>query len=221
MPRAEADRGRAGTAAGQDRLHQDRAPATRKDGSSPRHERIGRQSRPDTPKAAPTRCGKRPCASWCPGSDSNRHASRRGILSPLRLPVSPPGLTGRRASLQSARQRTGGDRLAHRKKGDADCWPAMARIGGRRSGRGAARTGRSTDKWPRPGVGGDLAGEQGGGRGTRRTNPVPSASGHHYGANRPGTPTGLLQGPSSPLSAPCPGPCTVHETLRLRLPPAR
>ncbi len=28
---------------------------------------------------------------WCPGSDSNRHASRRGILSPLRLPISPPG----------------------------------------------------------------------------------------------------------------------------------
>ncbi|SOY49252.1 exported hypothetical protein [Cupriavidus taiwanensis] len=28
---------------------------------------------------------------WCPGSDSNRHALRRGILSPLRLPVSPPG----------------------------------------------------------------------------------------------------------------------------------
>jgi aromatic amino acid transport protein AroP len=29
---------------------------------------------------------------WCPGPDSNRHALRRGILSPLRLPVSPPGL---------------------------------------------------------------------------------------------------------------------------------
>jgi hypothetical protein len=28
---------------------------------------------------------------WCPGPESNRHASRRGILSPLRLPVSPPG----------------------------------------------------------------------------------------------------------------------------------
>ncbi len=28
---------------------------------------------------------------WCPGRDSNPHASRRGILSPLRLPISPPG----------------------------------------------------------------------------------------------------------------------------------
>ena len=28
---------------------------------------------------------------WCPGSDSNRHTFRRGILSPLRLPISPPG----------------------------------------------------------------------------------------------------------------------------------
>ena len=28
---------------------------------------------------------------WCPGSDSNRHTLRRGILSPLRLPISPPG----------------------------------------------------------------------------------------------------------------------------------
>ena len=32
--------------------------------------------------------------SWCPGPDSNRHALRRGILSPLRLPISPPGLGG-------------------------------------------------------------------------------------------------------------------------------
>ena len=29
--------------------------------------------------------------SWCPRSDSNRHALRRGILNPLRLPISPPG----------------------------------------------------------------------------------------------------------------------------------
>ena len=29
---------------------------------------------------------------WCPGPESNRHALRRGILSPLRLPISPPGL---------------------------------------------------------------------------------------------------------------------------------
>lgn len=28
---------------------------------------------------------------WCPGPESNRHALRRGILSPLRLPISPPG----------------------------------------------------------------------------------------------------------------------------------
>lgn len=32
---------------------------------------------------------------WCPGPESNRHALRRGILSPLRLPISPPGLGGR------------------------------------------------------------------------------------------------------------------------------
>lgn len=30
----------------------------------------------------------------CPGSDSNRHTSRRQILSLLRLPISPPGLPG-------------------------------------------------------------------------------------------------------------------------------
>jgi hypothetical protein len=30
-------------------------------------------------------------ALWCPGPESNRHALRRGILSPLRLPISPPG----------------------------------------------------------------------------------------------------------------------------------
>ena len=30
-------------------------------------------------------------ATWCPGPESNRHALRRGILSPLRLPISPPG----------------------------------------------------------------------------------------------------------------------------------
>ncbi len=29
---------------------------------------------------------------WCPGPESNRHArNERGILSPLRLPISPPG----------------------------------------------------------------------------------------------------------------------------------
>ena len=32
--------------------------------------------------------------SWCPGPESNRHALRRGILSPLRLPISPPGPWG-------------------------------------------------------------------------------------------------------------------------------
>ena len=29
---------------------------------------------------------------WCPGPESNRHALRRRILSPLRLPIPPPGL---------------------------------------------------------------------------------------------------------------------------------
>ena len=28
---------------------------------------------------------------WCPGSDSNRHSSRKRILSPPRLPIPPPG----------------------------------------------------------------------------------------------------------------------------------
>ncbi len=28
---------------------------------------------------------------WCPGPESNRHTFRWGILSPLRLPISPPG----------------------------------------------------------------------------------------------------------------------------------
>ena len=31
------------------------------------------------------------CALWCPGPESNRHALRRGILSPVRLPIPPPG----------------------------------------------------------------------------------------------------------------------------------
>src|SRR5690606_8402260 len=35
---------------------------------------------------------------WCPGPESNRHALRRGILSPLRLPISPPGHGGRATS---------------------------------------------------------------------------------------------------------------------------
>ena len=31
-------------------------------------------------------------SGWCPGPDSNRHGkSSRGILSPLRLPIPPPG----------------------------------------------------------------------------------------------------------------------------------
>jgi hypothetical protein len=29
--------------------------------------------------------------NWCPGRDSNPHALRRRILSPLRLPIPPPG----------------------------------------------------------------------------------------------------------------------------------
>src|SRR3982750_2851674 len=34
---------------------------------------------------------------WCPGPESNRHTFRWGILSPLRLPISPPG-HGRKAA---------------------------------------------------------------------------------------------------------------------------
>jgi hypothetical protein len=30
------------------------------------------------------------CNEWCLGPESNRHALRRRILSPLRLPISPP-----------------------------------------------------------------------------------------------------------------------------------
>ena len=30
-------------------------------------------------------------AYWCPGPESNRYGLRRGILSPLCLPISPPG----------------------------------------------------------------------------------------------------------------------------------
>ncbi len=36
---------------------------------------------------------------WCPGPESNRHALRRGILSPLRLPISPPGHWNQQARL--------------------------------------------------------------------------------------------------------------------------
>ena len=35
---------------------------------------------------------------WCPGPDSNRQGLRRRILSPLCLPISPPGLVGQGAS---------------------------------------------------------------------------------------------------------------------------
>lgn len=42
---------------------------------------------------------------WCPGPESNRHALRRGILSPLRLPISPPGQV-----LQRTRQKDGAQR---------------------------------------------------------------------------------------------------------------
>ena len=31
---------------------------------------------------------------WCPGPESNRHALLRGILSPVRLPIPPPGHLG-------------------------------------------------------------------------------------------------------------------------------
>ena len=52
---------------------------------------------PERKRKRPEACGSyRPCL-WCPGPDSNRHALRRGILSPLRLPISPPG----RGSVQS------------------------------------------------------------------------------------------------------------------------
>ena len=56
------------------------------------------QDRPGIKKAAGR---KTPAAFyqefWCPGPASNRHALRRGILSPLRLPISPPGQAGRGA----------------------------------------------------------------------------------------------------------------------------
>mmetsp|Transcript_41221 Transcript_41221/g.96405 ORF Transcript_41221/g.96405 Transcript_41221/m.96405 type:complete len:448 (-) Transcript_41221:1106-2449(-) len=53
------------------------------------------------------------CFVWCPGPDSNRHTLRRGILSPLRLPISPPGPVGnscspsRRGVALCTRQRAG------------------------------------------------------------------------------------------------------------------
>lgn len=53
---------------------------------------------------------------WCPGPDSNRHGSfrRRGILSPLCLPVSPPGPT---AILAARARGEGGDDRAARGRG--------------------------------------------------------------------------------------------------------
>ncbi len=71
---------------------------------------------------APADAGARQKAScverWCPGRDSNPHALRRGILSPLRLPISPPGrwraknlddrIAGRRRRIGSQPSRDGG-----------------------------------------------------------------------------------------------------------------
>ena len=39
---------------------------------------------------------------WCPGRDSNPHGSLRRILSPLRLPISPPGRAGREEGIKAA-----------------------------------------------------------------------------------------------------------------------
>ena len=49
--------------------------------------------------------------SWCPGPDSNRHALRRGILSPLRLPVSPPGQVSAYEIRRAVRARLWGNSL--------------------------------------------------------------------------------------------------------------
>src|SRR6266480_6630387 len=59
------------------------------------------------------RNGKR--VLWCPGPDSNRHGGfrRRGILSPLCLPVSPPG----RIAILAVRARAEG---SHAPGGDSD-----------------------------------------------------------------------------------------------------
>ncbi len=42
-------------------------------------------------RAEPCGCFALHDVLWCPESDSNRHALRRGILNPLRLPISPSG----------------------------------------------------------------------------------------------------------------------------------
>ncbi|VTR64667.1 hypothetical protein DESC_240058 [Desulfosarcina cetonica] len=43
-------------------------------------------------KKASTKILANACFYWCPGPESNRHEVKlRGILSPLRLPIPPPG----------------------------------------------------------------------------------------------------------------------------------
>jgi hypothetical protein len=75
---------------------------------------------------------------WCPGPDSNRHALRRGILSPLRLPVSPPGLVLRHVRIKAARG--GRRRLCPKMPRRASCLPTIAVQGLSGPNRQALRT---------------------------------------------------------------------------------
>jgi hypothetical protein len=47
---------------------------------------------------------------WCPGPESNRHGFRRGILSPLCLPVSPPRPKLQRGAAKIWRRRSESNR---------------------------------------------------------------------------------------------------------------
>lgn len=93
--------------------------------------------------------GSRRNSLWCPGPESNRHALRRGILSPLRLPISPPGQILQRADRTS------------RARGRRRLWPKIARRASRlhssaSPGASAASSGAQTVRenrvsvcWPR------------------------------------------------------------------------
>ena len=61
------------------------------------HGRILLQARRSPRRRPPQQCVGHTalCAAWCPGRESNPHTFRLRILSPLRLPVSSPGLGGR------------------------------------------------------------------------------------------------------------------------------